>query len=56
LATVQQALALYADRPNWRKLMESNMRLNFSWDSVAPKYVDLYRLAQEKRLQVGGGQ
>jgi starch synthase len=56
LATVQQALALYADRPNWRKLMESNMRLNFSWDSVAPKYVDLYLLAQEKRLQVGGGQ
>jgi starch synthase len=55
MAAVQQALSLYADQPAWRKLMQDNMKLNFSWDVVAPKYVDLYRRAQAKRLQTAGG-
>lgn len=55
LVAVQQALDLYADRPAWRKLMQNNMKLDFSWDVIAPQYVDLYRRAQEKRLQVAGG-
>jgi starch synthase len=55
LAAVRQALDLYANPPAWRKLMQNNMKLNFSWDAVAPKYVDLYRRAREKYLHVAGG-
>lgn len=55
LAAVRQALDLYADRPAWRKLMQNNMKLNFSWDKVAPQYVDLYQQAREKRFQATGG-
>ncbi len=55
LGAVQQALSLYTDREVWRKLMQNNMQLNFSWDLVAPKYVDLYERAQEKRRQLTGG-
>jgi starch synthase len=55
LGAVQQALTLYSDQPAWRKLMKSNMKLNFSWDLVAPQYLNLYRRAQEKRQQVAGG-
>ena len=55
LGAVQQALSLYEDREAWQKLMQNNMQLNFSWDLVAPKYVDLYQRAQEKRRQQAGG-
>lgn len=55
LGAVQQALTLYKDRQAWQKLMLNNMKLNFSWDLVAPKYVDLYRKAMEKRRLLAGG-
>ncbi len=55
LGTVQQALTLYEDQTAWQKLMQNNMKLNFSWDLVAPKYVELYRRAQDKRRQPAGG-
>jgi starch synthase len=55
LGAVQQALDLYKNQKAWRKLMLNNMKVDFSWDQVAPKYVDLYRRAQEKRQQVLGG-
>jgi starch synthase len=54
LRAIQEALALYENREAWIKLMQNNMKLDFSWDKVAPKYVELYRLAQEKRRQVVG--
>jgi starch synthase len=52
---IQQALGLYQDQQAWRKLMQRNMKLNFSWDLVAPKYVELYDKAREKRRQLTGG-
>jgi starch synthase len=55
LGTVQQALNLYEDQTAWQKLMQSNMKLNFSWDLVAPRYMDLYLKAQDKRRQLAGG-
>jgi len=55
LGAVQQALSLYTDQQAWRQLMQNNMKLNFSWDLVAPKYVDLYQRAQGKRQQLAGG-
>ncbi|MBW1991250.1 MAG: glycogen/starch synthase [Deltaproteobacteria bacterium] len=52
LGAVQQALSLYEDQEAWRRLIQNNMKLNFSWDLVAPKYVDLYHKALEKRRQL----
>ncbi len=55
LGAVQRALRLYADQPTWQALMRKNMALDFSWETVAPKYVELYRLAREKRRRAVGG-
>jgi len=51
LAAVKQALALYQDQTAWQALMRHNMTLDFSWDRVAPQYVELYERAREKRRQ-----
>jgi starch synthase len=49
LGAVQKALAVYQDHPAWEALMRKNMALDFSWDTVAPKYLELYQRAVEKR-------
>lgn len=55
LGAVQRALAVYQDQAAWQDLMRQNMALDFSWDTVAPKYLDLYQRAQTKRLSLLGG-
>jgi len=56
LAAVQRALAVYQQPQVWEALMKSNMALDYSWGkTAAPKYVDLYRLAVEKRQRLLGG-
>ncbi|MFA5109819.1 MAG: glycogen/starch synthase [Desulfobaccales bacterium] len=57
LGAVQRALTLYRQQPRvWEALMQSNMALDYSWTKTAgPKYVDLYRLAAEKRQRLLGG-
>jgi starch synthase len=55
LGAVQRALSLFADQTAWQALMRRNMALDFSWEQVAPKYVDLYQRAQEKRRRLMGG-
>ncbi len=56
MGAVRRALALYQDRPAWQALMRQNMALDYSWINTAgPKYVELYRLAVEKRQRLLGG-
>jgi starch synthase len=56
LGAVQRALAAYQDRAAWEALMRKNMALDFSWiNTAAPKYLELYRLAVEKRQRLLGG-
>jgi len=55
LGAVQRALAVFQDRKAWEALMRKNMALDFSWDTVAPKYVELYQLAVDKRRRLLGG-
>jgi starch synthase len=50
LGTMQRCLALYQDQRAWQALMRKNMALDFSWDTVAPKYAELYQRARDKRL------
>lgn len=50
-ATVVRALESYKYRDTWRKLMESGMRADFSWNSSARKYAELYEKARGLQRQ-----
>jgi starch synthase len=43
LKTIQRALNAFGDQVLWRKLMKNGMVKDFSWESSARKYVQLYR-------------
>jgi starch synthase len=56
LGTIKQALAVYQQPQLWEALMKSNMALDYSWTkTAAPKYVELYQLAAEKRRRLVSG-
>ena len=42
LATIQEALKAFADKPSWRKLMLNGMNKDFSWTTSAREYVRIY--------------
>lgn len=42
-SAVMNAVGRYYDRENWRKLIEYDMQLDFSWNASAEKYVKLYK-------------
>ena len=46
---LERALALYRLPERWRQVMQRAMAQDFSWDGVAPKYIELYRKAIESR-------
>ena len=39
---IDQALRVYADRPSWKLLMSNAMAENFSWETQAQHYVEVY--------------
>jgi starch synthase len=43
LGAVQAALAAYSDREQWSAMMKRGMRRDYSWDTSASEYMDLYR-------------
>jgi starch synthase len=43
LAAVKRAVKMYADQSTWRKIIRNGMSKDFSWESSARKYVQLYR-------------
>ena len=49
LGAVHRAINLYDDKSSWEALIRQNMALDFSWDSVMPQYLELYRRALAKR-------
>ena len=56
LGAIKRALAVYQQPKVWKTLMKSNMALDYSWTkTAAPKYVELYRLAAEKRQHLVNG-
>jgi starch synthase len=42
LATIQEALKVYADRDAWKKIILNGMNKDFSWKSSAREYVKIY--------------
>lgn len=41
--TIQRALKMYHDAAAWKKIMKNGMQQDFSWESSAKKYTNLYR-------------
>ncbi len=42
VATVQRALALYANPSDWKQIQQAGMKIDFSWDASAREYVKVY--------------
>jgi starch synthase len=40
---LKRALKLFEDKKSWTRIMKNGMKSDFSWDSSAKKYIDLYR-------------
>ncbi|MEK7681801.1 MAG: glycogen synthase, partial [Chloroflexota bacterium] len=55
VACIRRAAQAYQKREAWRRLMVKGMRLDFSWDASARKYVDLYGRALEWASEDRGG-
>jgi starch synthase len=47
--SVERAVNTFKHRDIWRKIQLNGMKLDFSWKKSAEKYLELYKLAKEKR-------
>ncbi len=43
LATLRRAAAMWSDQATWRRLQQTAMRQDFSWQQSASRYLELYR-------------
>jgi len=48
LRAIRQAVSLYADSKMWRKIISNGMSADFSWDSSAQKYEEIYESLLKK--------
>jgi starch synthase len=48
LAAVKRAVTLFNNKSAWQRLMKNGMAKDFSWDTSAKKYVQLYRSLSRK--------
>jgi starch synthase len=54
LEAVRRGLALHQDRALWRRVQQSGMAKDFSWETSAQRYLDLYEQAQNDRATAEG--
>ena len=43
LTEIKRALKVYRDKDTWNKIVKAGMKEDFSWNSSAKKYIDLYK-------------
>jgi starch synthase len=43
LEEVNRSLKYFQDKAIWTKIVKAGMKTDFSWDSSAKKYLDLYK-------------
>ena len=48
VAALRRALALFGNRPAWRRIQKAGMRQDFSWDASARQYVEVYARAAQR--------
>lgn len=46
--SVERAVNTFKEKSIWKKIQQNGMKLNFSWEKSAEKYMELYKLAKEK--------
>ena len=49
LVAVRRALAAFQQKENWQVIQQRGMRQDFSWNSAAEQYVEVYRRCVERR-------
>ena len=49
LATIQKALEVYAAPRNWERVVQNDMKQDFSWSSSAREYARIYQTLQKAR-------
>ena len=47
--SVERAVNTFKHKDIWKKIQTNGMKLDFSWSRSAEKYLELYKLAREKR-------
>lgn len=47
--TVERAVRTFSDKETWKKILKNGMAKDFSWESSAKEYIELYNKAIEKR-------
>ena len=54
---ISRAIEAYKDRKKWTALMQKVMKLDYSWDYSAKKYIDLYKKAfdRSRKYAMAGG-
>jgi starch synthase len=52
LETIQKALKVYQNKEAWTALMKNGMQKDFSWETSARKYVEIYRKALHTKFNV----
>ncbi len=50
LKEIKRAVKIFEDKKIWQKIMRSGMKSDFSWDSSAKKYIELYKTMLSSRL------
>ena len=48
LKTVERAVKVYKDRRAWEQLMQNAMASDFSWESSAKQYIELYQKTKKQ--------
>jgi starch synthase len=48
--TVERAVNTFKEKDVWKKIQLNGMKLDFSWKRSAEKYLELYKIAKEKRI------
>jgi starch synthase len=43
LKELKRALKIFEDKKAWAKIMKNGMKSDFSWNSSAKKYIELYK-------------
>ena len=51
---VKRALCVYTDEDKMKKVITSAMKMDFSWERSAERYIELYKIAMEKRRGLEG--
>lgn len=47
--SVERAVSAFKHKAIWKKIQHNGMKLDYSWNISAEKYMELYKLAKEKR-------